>query len=863
MKNHPTTAVAPIPSQSDAFWLERLRGAPHTVEWKLPSARARQSMHGETLYLSVGIDTTNALKTYAKEQRTTLFVVLLSALAGVLARFVENDEVVIGLPVVTTFGESPDAAVTCGVNVMPVRLALDSRHSGQQFVEATRAEFLRCYPHAHVSLERIAEITGARRSAFTTPLFQILFTSLSENPGSALILEGASLRTVQVTLPIAKFNLAVATQETSGGLDIAFEFATDLFANEHVESLAQSYAAYLSRMTDFPTSSAAVLAVAEGPLRQQLLDWNDGIPIQDEETLDGMLEMAARRWEGEPAVSMHGVTLSYGELRRRSQLLAWHLQQLGVQPSSRVGVSLGRDEHLVPALWAVLRCGAAYVPLDPSYPAQRLEFIRADAGVEVVLCPQARRGEFEAGGARCVAVDALDWTERREARTVAHRPQDLAYVLYTSGSTGQPKGVMLEHRNAVNLVKWAWSAFSRDELALTLASTSINFDLSVFEIFAPLTAGHAIWLVDNALATADYPEQGLTLINTVPSLAQALVRSGSIPSSVRVFTLCGEPLTRELADALYARGHIEKVYNLYGPTETTTYSTVSLVPRSEDAPVRIGKPLRGTQLYVLDEQGEPAPLGVAGELFIGGAGVARGYHRRDELTAERFVWRELPLVGRQRVYRTGDRVRWLANGELDFLGRIDQQIKLRGYRIELEEIEHHLRAQKGIASAVVGTETGDHGPMLVAYLQMRDSSAGSNVDEAVAAMHERLQATLPLHMVPSAYRLVDAMPLTPSGKLDRRALVGITGRSVAAERPRSAFVPPAGDVENALAGMWRDVLGAPEPISADANFFDIGGNSLLAMQLLFRLRRNYPVPLTLGDLFEASSIQKLAARLKA
>jgi amino acid adenylation domain-containing protein len=842
-------------AEAEAYWAQELRQPRPALALPFDGQTKTPSLCGEVLSSFIDTGTWGAVKAAASSCNVTPFCWVLSAYFVVLGKYSREADLTVGVASVNR-PAGFEGTIGSFANMLPIRALLGMADGFETFVRAVsekvaRASDFDALPFP-VLVQRLAEAQTGR-----TPVFQTLL-SWHAAPATAQSEHGPWLSpAINLGQQQAPFELMLSCNDSGDRLHLHWNVDTGLFSTSTASTWMQALAEVLQRSATHPGSSLAELTRPTAmELRAQLLDWNDGSPIQDEETLDGMLEMAARRWEGEPAVSMHGVALSYGELRRRSQLLAWHLQQLGVQPSSRVGVSLGRDEHLVPALWAVLRCGAAYVPLDPSYPAQRLEFIRADAGVEVVLCPQARRGEFEAGGARCVAVDALDWTERREARTVAHRPQDLAYVLYTSGSTGQPKGVMLEHRNAVNLVKWAWSAFSRDELALTLASTSINFDLSVFEIFAPLTAGHAIWLVDNALATADYPEQGLTLINTVPSLAQALVRSGSIPSSVRVFTLCGEPLTRELADALYARGHIEKVYNLYGPTETTTYSTVSLVPRSEDAPVRIGKPLRGTQLYVLDEQGEPAPLGVAGELFIGGAGVARGYHRRDELTAERFVWRELPLVGRQRVYRTGDRVRWLANGELDFLGRIDQQIKLRGYRIELEEIEHHLRAQKGIASAVVGTETGDHGPMLVAYLVLNDAATGPDVADAARTALSRV---LPDYMVPGAYRILDAMPLTPNGKLDRQALGAAAWKAVASTP--GVQVPAGNSAEQTLLEMWNQTLGSTRQIGVTSSFFSVGGDSLLAMQLLFKMRRAFRRPLRLQDLFEHDTIRKMVIHL--
>jgi amino acid adenylation domain-containing protein len=429
------------------------------------------------------------------------------------------------------------------------------------------------------------------------------------------------------------------------------------------------------------------------------------------------------------------------------------------------------------------------------------------------------------------------------------RPENLAYVIYTSGSTGRPKGVMVQHRSAVRFLRWAQEVFSPEECAGTLASTSLSFDLSVFELFLPLTRGQKVVVVESALQLPALREQ-VTLLNTVPSVAAELLRAGGIPASVRTVNLAGEPLREALARELYRLPHVARVFNLYGPTEDTTYSTFGLVERAPTRAPGIGRPVADTRAYVLEPSREPAPVGVPGELYLGGEGLARGYLDRPAATGERFVPDPFGGAG-ERLYRTGDRARWREDGTLEFLGRVDQQVKVRGFRIEPGEVEAVLLEHPRVREAAVLARDEGSGRHLAAYL------AADGTPPSAAELRAYLRGRLPEHMVPSAFVLLDRLPLTPNGKLDRRALPA-PEREAAGEGRAPA--PPGTPTEETLAAAWAEVLGL-DRVGVDDNFFDAGGNSLLLLRTSVRLAEELGTEVRIVDLFRYPTVRTLAEAL--
>ena len=529
------------------------------------------------------------------------------------------------------------------------------------------------------------------------------------------------------------------------------------------------------------------------------------------------------------AVAIEGPTgsLTYAELARKAGLLALHLRALGVGPEQVVGVCLERTPDLVVGLLGVLKAGGAYLPLDPRYPKDRLRFMLQDSGAHVVVTQPSLYDRLQCATVLPVSINDLGPRPAPMRVPADPRPENLAYVIYTSGSTGRPKGVQIEHRNAVAFVKWALATFSPTELARVLASTSVCFDLSVFELFVPLAVGGTVVLVHNALELANGSARDITLLNTVPSALREVLNLGSLPATVSTINVAGEPLSNALAQAAYGSESVQRVLNLYGPTEDTTYSTYAHVVRgSLDSP-SIGRPIDNAQVHVLGQHLEPLPMGFDGELFIGGAGLARGYLGRPDLTADRFVPNPFATRPGQRLYRTGDRVCWRSDGQLEFLGRLDRQVKLRGFRIELGEIEAAVSALPGVREAVVLMREDLPGQQqLVAYVVPEPSTSMSSADPA--HLRAALAVTLPEYMLPSAVVVLDVLPLTPNGKVDRHALPAPDRAPVVTS---AAAQPPVTDTERVVASIWAEVLGIAH-FDRNANFFDLGGHSLLAARVV-------------------------------
>ena len=560
--------------------------------------------------------------------------------------------------------------------------------------------------------------------------------------------------------------------------------------------------------------------------------------------LHRLFEARVEEEPGREALVWREARLTYGELGRRADRLARWLAALGIGPEIPVGICSRRSADMVVGMLAVLKAGGAYLPLDPKYPRERLRFMLEDAGAPVVLTDSESAPALPPTRARLVFLDAPEDGESGVLRPAT--PDNLAYLIYTSGSTGRPKGVAIPHKAAVHLMHWARDLFPPEDLAGVLAATSICFDLSVFEIFVPLSWGGRVILADNALALPALPSaEEVTLVNTVPSAANELVRGGGFPASVRTINLAGEALQRALVDQLYGTTSAGAVFNLYGPSEDTTYSTWARVPcDSEEAPT-IGVPLPEETGYVLGADLLRVPDGQEGELYLGGPGLARGYLARPDLTAERFLPDPFSPEPGARMYKTGDLVRLRPDGELDFLGRIDHQVKIRGFRIELGEIEAALLVVPGVKECVVVAKEG----RLVAYL----SGDGLSVSE----LRRSLATRLPEYMVPSAFVLLPALPLTPNGKVDRKALPA-PGRV----RPEvGPFVAPRDEMEERLAGLWAEALGLDQ-VGVEDDFFELGGHSLVAGRLLSRIRQEIGSGRSVRELFSEPTVAGFARLLR-
>ncbi|HKV10095.1 MAG TPA: amino acid adenylation domain-containing protein, partial [Thermoanaerobaculia bacterium] len=773
------------------------------------------------------------LRQLARETGTTLFMVLLAVFEELLHRYARQEDFGVGTPVANRNRSEIEGLIGFFVNSVVLRAEVVGDPSFPRLLGRVRDAALAAYAHQDVPFERVVEELQPERDLSRSPLFQVML-ALQNAPGGPLELPGLTIEPLPLAGGTAKLEILLSLAETGEGLAGEFEHSADLFDRATVERLASHFAALLAGAAAHSGRRLSELPMLSEAEQRELRTWNDTGEAGPEGCLHELFEAQAARTPGAVALIDGTRRWTYRELDLRANLLARRLVRQGVGPEVRVAVCLERTAGLPAALLAVLKAGGAYVPLDPAHPRERLELLLEDSRAAVLLTRSS------------LAVE--DGEPVRENPASGVTPANLAYVLYTSGSTGRPKGVAVEHRSAAALIGWARRTFSAEELAGVLAATSAGFDLSVFEMFAPWATGGTVILAANALELPGLPAAGeVTLVNTVPSAIAALSRQGGLPPSVRTVNLAGEPLRAALAREVYESSRAERIWNLYGPTEDTTYSTAARVERGEEREPSIGRPLPGTRAYGLDPHGREVPVGVPGELHLAGAGLARGYLGRPDLTAERFGPDPFATAPGARLYRTGDLVKRRPGGELEFLGRIDHQVKVRGFRIELGEIESVLSRFPGVREAVVlvRDEGGDR--RLVAYV------AG---DAGEGELRRGLRERLPEFMVPSAFVRLDALPLTPNGKVDRKALPAperIEGEPGAA---------PSSSAEEILAGIWSDVLGAGS-VSVHDDFFALGGHSLLATQVVSRVREAFAVELPLKAVFERPTVAGLAAAVEA
>jgi natural product biosynthesis luciferase-like monooxygenase protein/amino acid adenylation domain-containing protein/FkbM family methyltransferase len=838
-----------------AWWRGELRGAPPLLE--LPADRPRPAaMDGAGRRVDFRVDAAVAagVRALARREGATPFMALLAAWQLLLARSSGREDVVVGTPVAGRDRLETEGLIGFFVNTLPLRADLSGEPTFGELLRRVRARTLEAYAHQELPFDRLVEELAGERSRAHAPIFQAVFALRPAEAGEPRLGE-AEVTSMPVAGVSAKFDLSLALAEDADGtLAGGLEYATALRDPATAARMAAHYATLLAGIVADPGARARALPLMDAAERRRVLAEGHG-PERAEaaECVHELIARQAERTPDAPALVFRGAALTYAELDRRANRLAHRLRALGVGPEARVGVCLERTPELVAALLAVLRAGGAYVPLDPAYPRARLGAMVEDAGVALVLTSTALAGLLPRGAA-ALALDAVDVGGEPDTAPESGVDSDnLSHVIFTSGSTGRPKGVMIRHAAVAALLHWLRGAVSGEERSAVLFATSVSFDVSVAELFGTLAWGGKLVLAENALELATLGEP-VVLASMVPTAAAELLRSGGIPPAVRTLNLGGEPLPADLARGLYALGTVERVANLYGPTEDTTYSTYSLVGRDAGV-VTLGRPLPGTRAYVLDAEMEPVPSGVAGELYLAGDGLARGYAGRPELTAERFLPDPFGPAG-SRAYRVMDRVRRRPDGELEYLGRTDQQVKVRGFRIEPGEIEAALRAHPGVREAVaVAREDAAGDRRLVAYVVPADDAA-----PAAGELRAHLREHVPEHMVPSAFVALDALPLTPGGKLDRLALPAPGGAPPPADTDGADA--PRGPVEELVAGIFAELLGV-ERVGARGDFFELGGHSLLAAQVAARVREASGVELPVGTIFEAPTAAALAARVEA
>jgi amino acid adenylation domain-containing protein len=830
-------------TEAKAYWQNTLRGSTTTtplgVEQKSTVQFGDNVDYGREK-TTLSKETTEALRQFGNYDGVDPETLLHGAWAILLSRYSSETEVVFGSISI----EGLDASA---IKSLPLKIEVDSTaRVGTWLKHLEEQRSVLCGKDISLAQLKTWGAVSPEHSLFESGL-------ILGDAGDALINAedgGSSMRSLlqEMHCPL----LVLASMRERLKLELVYSdtrFSEDAIrrVSGHLVTLLEGVATNSEqRLSELPLLTAAE--------RQQLAEWNNTEREYPKQIcMHELFEMQVERTPEDVAVVFHESRVTYRELNRRANQLAHYLRRFGVGPEVQVGILLDRSVEMIVALLGVLKAGGAYVPLDPEYPAERLAFMIEDAEAVVLITREALRPRIAGAAVNQVIVleEEESWSgEKTENLETGVSADNLAYVIYTSGSTGRPKGVGIAHQNAATLIHWAREIFSAEELQGMLASTSICFDLSVFELFVPLSWGGKVILVEHVLALRNLAGKSeVRLINTGPSLIGELVRMQGIPAEVRVVNLAGEALPRPLVDQLYEQETIERVVNLYGPSEDTTYSTFATMKRGDHGRVVIGRPIANTRAFVVDANGLLAPVGMIGELLLGGEGLARGYLKRADLTAEKFVPDAFSGVRGGRLYRTGDLTRYLADGNIEYLGRIDHQVKIHGVRIELGEIETYLSQHRAIDECVVLLkDCGAAGKRLTAYVVPE----WKDVQQLTKELQKYLREKLPEYMVPTAFVSLKAMPLTPNGKVDRKALPA----PVLLEQ-KAVYIAPSTPVEKKLVGIWSEVL-AQNHFGVRDDFFHLGGDSMLATMVITRIRQSLKVELPQRIFFEDPTVAALA-----
>jgi amino acid adenylation domain-containing protein len=852
-----------------SYWKQNLSGELPVLA--LPTDHPRppvQTYHGAAHTFLLPNSLLEALKTMGRQQDATLFMTLLAAFNVLLHRYSGQTDILLGAPVANRMRPETEALIGFFVNTLVLRIDLSGDPTFQELIRRARTTALDAYAHQDLPFEALVDALQIERDLSRQPLFQVMIALQNARPED-MSLPGLNLRPLEVTGKTAKFDLTLFLAETRQGLAATFEYNTDLFDESTILRLAGHFQVLLLGIAAHPEGKISELPLlTETEQRQLLVEWNNtAVTYTPDCFVPQMFEAQAERTPEAIAVIFEEQKMTYRELNERANQLASCLQKLGVGPEVLVGICVERSPEMLVGLLAILKAGGAYMPLDPSYPSERLNFMLEDTGISLLLTQKRLTNSLPTQNIRMICLDT-DWAEIvqvsaaiSEKTPVKLRGDNLAYVIYTSGSTGKPKGAMLTHQGLANYLNWSIAAYKVEQGEGSPVHSSLGFDLTITSLFPALLSGKSVELLPETpgiegLSAVLREAQGsaYSLVKITPAHLNALNQELSSAEKLRKvhrFIIGGEALQGESLLFWGSRLPETRFVNEYGPTETVVGCCTYEISGAELATgmLPIGKPIANTQLYILDAHLQPVPVGVAGELYIGGAGVARGYLNRPELTAERFIPDPFSSRAGARLYRTGDMARYLPGGNLDFLGRADTQVKIRGYRIELGEIESQLRQFPGIqeVSVIVWQEAqGDK--RLAAYF-----TSEADVDISAAALLNFLRQSLPDYMMPSAFIRLESMPLTPNGKVDRK---GLPAPSISRLKSKS-YAPPRDSFESLLSSIWEETLNV-HPVGIHDNFFELGGDSILGMQIIAKARL-VNIYLTPMQIFQHQTVAQLAA----
>jgi len=852
-----------------AFWRKELEGCSSTLSFPTDYIRpALQSFKGARETLDLSQDESARLSARCRELGATPFMTMFAAYVILLHRYSNQNDILVGCPVANRAHPGAESLIGFFTNLVVLRTRLESGQSFRQLLNQVRETSLRAFEHQTAPFETVLEVCRPERSLSRTPLFQVLF-ALHEPLFTGLIDESLRMSVVEDGNPGAKYDLALEAHRRAEGMELSLTYSTDLFAAPTMRRFLRQFVCVLNKVLDAPDQDLRELELVSAEESRTIVEeWNrTTFDNARDRCLHRLFEDQAAQTPDRIAVAFNEKGLSYANLNRRANQLAHHLIARGVRAETPVGLSMEISEDLIVAILAILKAGGTYVPLDPFYPLDRIAYIIADSGLSLIISHQSLRDANRRREADVIWLDldseAISGMATENPETGVN-PDHLIYLMYTSGSTGEPKGVMVPHRGACNYVLWMKHRFPLAADDRVLNKTSINFDISVWEIFLPLISGAQLVLGEReALQGAEslaglIGRHGVTQVQFVPSAMKSFADSGMLGScsSLRRIFLGGETLSAGLQAQVF-EAFAGELHNLYGPTEASIYVSHWECRRDDrNRLVPIGRPMHNSQLFILDERMQPTPIGMTGELYIGGDSVlARGYRNKPEVTAERFVSNPRSANGKNtRLFKTGDLARYRSDGAIEFLGRADTQVKVRGYRIELGEIEHNLLRHPQVKHAVVIVrEDAPDDHRLVAYLLYRDRNGPEESE-----LRAHLKQQIPDYMIPAHFVELDSIPLLPNNKIDLKALPPPSYR----KKLDSIFERNYGsDIERTLAEMWEELLVTPK-FGLDDNFFDVGGHSLLMVRLQRMIHDRLKLEVSNLSLFQYPTIRSLAAYCK-
>ncbi|WP_374015853.1 amino acid adenylation domain-containing protein [Paenibacillus thiaminolyticus] len=828
-----------------AYWKQRLAGIPALLDLPTDAPRPQgMSFFGDIIPIELSPALARKLTELGKAEQATPYMVLLASFQALLHRYTHQEDIVVGSPVACRERPELEGLIGYFINTLPLRgdfSAMDL--SFCQFLRQVRETVLEALEHQALPIETIVDVLQVERSLSYNPIFQAMFNMQNISDATQHFTD-VCMEDVDLHNGTSKFDLSLNVEQTTdGGFKGYFEYNTELYAAGMIRQMAAHFLALLERVTEEPDAQVGLIPLlSDKECSRQIISYNDtarsyerGVTLQElfERQAAGSPERTALRFEGQ--------SMSYGEMNKLANRMARRLHRSGAGAEVRVGVCMERSLEMIVSLYAILKAGGAYVPVDPSYPEERIAFMMEDAQVDVLLTQSHLIGLLPNMEAKVLAVDQESFEGECDENLGRIANEDnLAYLIYTSGSTGTPKGVMIPHKGIVNRLLWMQEEYQLTERDVVLQKTPFSFDVSVWEIFWPLLIGATMVIAapdghkDPAYLAELIRTEGISTLHFVPSMLQVFLEEDSVGSctSIRQVMCSGEALPYLLQERFFEKMGFAALHNLYGPTEASVDVTYWKCQQgSARQSVPIGKPIANTQMYIVDRYMQPVPVGVAGELLIGGIGLARGYHNRPDLTAEKFIADPFSSDPQAQLYRTGDLGRYLPDGTIEYLGRLDHQVKVRGFRIELGEIETALAAHQAVREAVVMAAEDQPGEkQLIAYLTLKNGSPQPTVRE----LQQFMRTKLPEYMTPSFFVILEQFPLTPNGKVDRKALKKAGGSIRCSER--TEMVVPRNEKETQMSEIWKQVL-RMEQLCVHDNFFEIGGDSILAIQIISRANR--------------------------